>query len=640
MAEFGQFSLSLTLFITGYAIFADILGVSRQEGSLLKSGANALIACWLSLTAAVVVLTIALVQSDFSIAYVVENTSLALPLAYRLSALWAGASGSLLFWLWLQVGFAAWVFCRTHAQTRSFAAVARLACNVITLFFLVSIVFDKNPFELSLTTNLDGMGLNPLLQHPAMVLHPPLLFVGYAAYVIPFCWAFPSMVYGNQPSVSPYFKSTRNWMLWAWIFLSAGIVLGAWWAYEELGWGGYWAWDPVENASLMPWLIGTALLHCFNRYRPFSSQARWLTVLALLTFSLCVFGRFLTKYGLVSSVHTFQDRGLGILFIYLLVVIWVAALILLIRQIKQQSTQPRPAPLAGDNIKELTNWILVILTVVVFVGTLFPFLSGLVSDRQISLKPEYFTKITSLPGLLLVLVIGICPHLLKQRVNKKFRYVMAVITIILSVAFWFHTEALTIPCFIICGFVLLNLIADFFVKDPMVIQGQAEASVFRRPLRWYGARISHLGVALIFIGMAGSGGYEHDKQFSLQPGQAATLQDYEITFQSLTTDQTTDKIIRTAAIAVMKNNEPICQLSPAWVLHTLQEQTTTEVDIARSLGGDLYVALTSIDTKSDLIVLRVLIKPLINWLWIGSVVMVLGALMVLIAWYFKKQEFT
>ncbi|MDO8301722.1 MAG: cytochrome c biogenesis protein CcsA, partial [Sedimentisphaerales bacterium] len=255
MAELGNFALLLGLFLSSYAILFDLLGVWRKDHAIKSSARNATVACLLCLTTAVIVLWIQLIGSDFSIRYVADYTSRDLPLAYKISALWAGASGSLLFWLWLQVMFTVFVFCGLKTDGDGFAGSARAILNLVCVFFMLILIRDKNPFALSAITPSDGQGLNPLLQHPAMALHPPLLFIGYAACAIPFAWVFGYLKYRRESGEVPFLKSAQKWILWSWMFLTMGIVLGAWWAYEELGWGGYWAWDPVENSSLMPWLM-------------------------------------------------------------------------------------------------------------------------------------------------------------------------------------------------------------------------------------------------------------------------------------------------------------------------------------------------------------------------------------------------
>ncbi|HDZ69377.1 MAG TPA: hypothetical protein ENH43_03050, partial [Phycisphaerales bacterium] len=515
MAELGRFALLLGLFLSGYAVLVDLLGAWRKEPGLVKSGRNATVAALICLTVALAVLWGLLVRCDFSISYVAEHTSRALPLAYRLSALWAGAAGSLLLWLWLQVGFAVVVFNKIDEKEEVFTANARAAVNFVSVFFLIILILDKSPFALSVPVPADGAGMNPLLQHPAMVLHPPTLFIGYAALIIPFAWVFAALKDNEKQGLSPLFIQARNWTLIAWMFLTVGIALGAWWAYEELGWGGYWAWDPVENSSLMPWLTATALLHCFRTYKPRTTIARWLTVLSLITFSLCIFGTFLTRYGLVSSVHAFPEPGLGILFIVLLIHIWVMAAVLLWRKYRSEPIDSQVTGLPGRKFIGLNSWLMVLLTFVVLTGTLFPFFSGLFTEQKISLKPDYFTKITAPLGLALLLLLGVCPYLLRNGISKNWRMFGVVIVSITAVIAWLLTKGLAIPFFVICGFAAINLTADIFSRGSGIRP--------RKTLRWYGTRIVHTSVVLIFIGITGSSAYEIEKQAALSPGESVAI---------------------------------------------------------------------------------------------------------------------
>ena len=616
MAELGQFSLILALFLSGYAILADIAGAWRQDGGLLRSGRNAMLCCFLCLSVAMTVLWIQLIRCDFSIRYVAEHTSLDLPLAYRISALWAGAAGSLLLWLWLQVGMLSTVFSSVQTAKQGFSAYARIISNIVSVFFLMVLVLDKNPFFLSEIIPADGAGLNPLLQHPAMVLHPPLLFVGYAAFAVPFAWAFACFKSSDEVRDPSLFKAARNWALTAWIFLTVGIVLGAWWAYEELGWGGYWAWDPVENSSLMPWLVATALVHSFRIFTPKTRIVIWTEILCLLTFSLCVFGTFLTRYGLVSSVHAFPDPGKGILFVILLLCVWVLSGILIAKRFWGRKGQE---PFSHPRAQEIFVWnnvLFLILTFVVFVGTLFPFLSDLVGKRQITLKPEYFTKITSPGGLILVLFIGLCPYLWQHGFKKSVRLILAGLVVAGCAVLWFIYKQIALLFFIVSGFLLLNLVMDTVI---LVRAG-------RFNLRAYGARIVHLGVALMFIGIAGSGGYDTERQMSMVPGQQEQLGNYKLVYESLGADHGPNFTAMWAAVSVYdKHDQLVAQLKPAKAVYSAGGKAVSEVDIRRTLGSDVYLAIMDVDISSKMINLRAMVKPLINWIWIGSVFLVIGA---------------
>lgn len=636
MAELGHFTLLLGLFLSGYAILADLLGAWRNKAELVKSGLNATIACLACLTVAMVVLWGLLVTSEFSVSYVAEHTSKILPLVYKVSALWAGAAGSLLLWLWLQVGFVVLVFRKCEARQGAFSAGARAVANIVNVYFLLVLILDKNPFALSVVVPLDGAGLNPLLQHPAMALHPPTLFVGYAAFAIPFAWAFTSLRWSGTDGSVPLFKQARNWMLFAWLFLTVGIVLGAWWAYEELGWGGYWAWDPVENSSLMPWLVATALLHCSRTYRRNTPTASWLTVLSLVTFSLCIFGTFLTRYGLVSSVHAFPKPGLGILFLVLLLHIWVLAAILLWFKHRHRSPDTHAAVATGYKFVILNNWLMILLTLVIFVGTLFPFFSGVFSERKISLQADYFTKITAPGGLALLLLLGVCPYLARYGIKRSWRTIVAVLAATAALATWVVSHKIALSCFVLCGFAMLNLGSDFLSRYLKMRATKKGQSAQRRNLRWYGARIVHAGVVLAFVGIAGSGGYGIEEQAVLKPNDRIGVGGFNITYDGLKADHGPNFTAVTANISVHKGHKLVAKLSPSQAYYSRSNKRTSEVDIRRTLAYDLYVALTEVDNTSELINLIVLVKPLINWIWIGSIVSVLGVILVLISSYRRK----
>lgn len=633
MVDLGQFSLLLALFLSGYAVIADLAGSFRKDAGFIKSGRNATGAALLCLTTATAALLVLLLKSDFRVIYVAAHTARSLPLAYKISALWAGAPGSLLLWLWLQVAFVMFVFCKGQTSKGVFASHGRAIANLVSVFFLLVMIKDKNPFELSAVAPMDGAGLNPLLQHPAMVLHPPILFIGYAAFAIPFAWSVAALKYPKGQTSIPLLEQSKRWTLVAWMFLTAGILLGAWWAYEELGWGGYWAWDPVENSSLMPWLTGTALVHCFRAFHSRGKTLLWTIFLSLLTFSLCVFGTFLTRSGLVSSVHAFSELEniLGspiFLFVVLLIFIWVIAGILMIRRYLGPKVEGL-TPYQGltQTLAVYNNYLLLLLTFVIFVGTLFPFFSGLLSDKKITLEPSYFNKITAPGGFVLILYIAVCPYLWRYGFKMGWRLVLAAIALIASAILWVVTKQLA-PAILVCSAVVfLNLFSDligrWFSKNP--------ANAPKRNLRWVGARVVHLGVGLIFFGIAGSGGYGLEEQFAMVPGQQETIGKYSLVYEQLRQQQGPNFRSFMADINIYKDNEPVAKLAPAKAVYSASNQAVSEVDIRRTLGGDLYLALTEMDFATQRINLRVLIKPLINWIWIGSGLMVIGAVLVLIA---------
>ncbi|MFH1717294.1 MAG: cytochrome c biogenesis protein CcsA [Planctomycetota bacterium] len=336
MAELGHFALILAFVLSSYAIPADLLGRSRGITAVTMSGRSATVGCFACLTVATAVLWLLLIRSDFNVAYVAEHTSGTPPLMNKIGALWAGAAGSLLFWLWMQSGFVALVFRKCKENQRGFSAGARPIANLVGVFFLIVLVFKKNPFSLSASLPPGGAELGPVLGHPAMVLGSPIVLIGYAALAIPFAWAFASLKWDGEEEPVPLFGQARNWILLGWLFLTAGIVLAAWSAYQEPGSTGHWARELAKNASLLPWLTGAAMLYCSRTCGRNTSVASRLTILCLVTYSLCILSTFLARPGWACDMCAFPDPALGRLFVVLLIHIWVASAILLWRKHKRR----------------------------------------------------------------------------------------------------------------------------------------------------------------------------------------------------------------------------------------------------------------------------------------------------------------
>lgn len=350
MAELGHFALLLAFVLSSCAVPADLLGKWRSSAGLIRSGRDATIVSFVCLTAAATILVIVLIRGDFSVAYVARHSSHTLSTWHKISALWAGACGSLLLWLWMQAGFVVIVFGKCREDNRAFFANARVAANLVCVFFLIALTFKTNPFAASEAAVPDGAGLDLRLQHPLAALHLPILLVGYAVSAVPFAWSFGWLKWDAVQGPAPLFKQVRNWVLPAWLFLTVGAILGAWSAYEHLGLAGHWLRDVVQNVSLMPWLPATALLHWSRVYKRNAAAAKWMVVLGLVTFSLCICGAFVTRPGLIPAMHAFPEPALGRLFTILLIHIWVLAAISWWRRRTHFSKSDRPQP---DKIEEI-----------------------------------------------------------------------------------------------------------------------------------------------------------------------------------------------------------------------------------------------------------------------------------------------
>jgi cytochrome c-type biogenesis protein CcmF len=339
---------------------------------------------------------------------------------------------------------------------------------------------------------------------------------------------------------------------------------------------------------------------------------------------------------LVSSIHAFPEPGLGILFLVLLICIWIAALILIWNAHRQKKINIHGNSWKGQKFISLNNWLMVLLTFVIFVGTLFPFFSFIFSKQKISLEPAYFTKITAPGGLLLLLLLSVCPHLFRSGIKRSWRTIGAVLTAIAALAAWLVTHKIAPAVLIVCIFAVLNICGDFLGRYILVRGKKSESSKIGPALRWYGSRIVHIGVILAFIGIGGSGGYEIQKDIALKPKESINVGGFDITFEGINANHGPNYIAVTADISVYQGDQLIDRLNPSRAYYSRTEKRTSEVDIRRTLAYDLYLALTDVDTKTELINLTILVKPLINWIWIGTIVSVVGTLLILFSLYRQK----
>jgi len=409
MSTLGSFSLWLAFIVSAYALIASLVGVKIKSLKWIKSGENAVFAVSGLLTLASIVLIYAFLIHDFQIQYVAEHSSRSLPLVYRLSALWAGQEGSLLLWEWLLAVFASLILLQNRGKNEQLLPYVVAVMMGISFFFLGLLVFTSRPF-LELPSFLsDGRGLNPLLQNPGMIIHPPTLFIGYVGFSVPFAFAIAALLSGQLGDT--WIKSTRRWVLFSWLFLGLGNLFGAQWAYVELGWGGYWAWDPIENASLLPWLTGTAYLHSVMIQERRGMLKVWNMVLIILTFTLTLFGTFLVRSGILSSVHAFAVSPLlGTLFLTFIGGVLLFSFILLLGRLELlRSENELDSLLSRESTFLFNNLILVGAAFAIFWGTVFPLISEAVRGVKITVGPPFYNQIMVPIGLALLLLTGICP---------------------------------------------------------------------------------------------------------------------------------------------------------------------------------------------------------------------------------------
>lgn len=635
VAEIGYWSLVLALAATLCTTVAFTIG-ARRSTRLLASANKALIASWALITLAIVTLTYALLARQFQIKYVYEHTSITLPLVYTLSAMWAGQEGSLLLWLWLVAGLTV-VVARRRTRVTGLHPYALAALSTIQSFFAAVLVCESNPFTLLPETPSDGFGLNPLLQNVGMVIHPPLIFTGYAAFAMPFALAVAALINGCPDS--SWLRSARPWSLFAWGTLGAGILVGAWWAYRELGWGGYWSWDPVENASLIPWLTGTAMLHSTMAEERRGVFRVWNVALATATFLLCLFATLVTRSGFIQSVHAFGRSRIGYYFLGFIVV-WLLLVVILVmlRRRTLSSQHELRALLSRESGLLVSNLLLLGMALAVLLGTLFPALMEIAHGTQAVLGQAFYERVAAPLALTTVILMGVCPWLAWGRtqpdnLGRKLAWPAGVALLVTAgLVLVGVRRVFAVVSFGVCTFVAASILSELargFTARRQSGENPTRALVrlFGKARHRYGGYLVHLSIVLIFIGIIGSSVYKVERLVAFNQGETVTIGGYNLTYEGLQFESLPDKELARATLRV--NGHQRAVLSPELNFHRNVKQQISEVAVLSTLKEDLYVALVGWDYYGELASFLVLINPLVTWLWIGGGLMVLSTIITL-----------
>ncbi len=636
MADIGYIALFLALVASIYSAISSALGARQKNTRLADSASNSLLAVCALVTVSVAILAYALLTHNFQIEYVASYTSRSLSPLYLISALWAGNDGSLLFWAWLLSLFAAMVVFQRRSTGKELVPYASAVLMGTEAFFLILILAVSNPFQKLALIPADGMGLNPMLENPGMVIHPPALLAGYAAFAIPFAFAIAALL--TRRLGDDWIRVVRRWALFAWLLLGFGNLLGAWWAYVELGWGGYWAWDPVENAGLMPWLVATAFLHSTMMQRRRGILKNWNMTLVILTFTLVIFGTFLTRSGILSSVHTFSETNLGPFFLAFIVITLIGSFgLLLYRHKELKSDMEMESLVSRESTFLLNNLLLVGSAFAIFIGTVFPVISEAIRGTKITVGAPFFNQVNAPIFLTVILLTGICALVGWRRASVKnlLRRILwpLVATVILGVVlFILGTRAwYALVAFLLCGFVFLTILYQWFretrARHRMTAENHARAfwSLLSANRPRYGGYIVHIAIVLIAIGVIGSSVYDVEKEATLMPGESMTIKNYTLTYQNMDSYETEDKTVVSATLSVHNGNRTIGSLIPERYFHRSQDQPVTEVAIRSTLVEDLYVILIGWDEDGST-AFKVLVNPLVSWIWIGGGVFVFGGL--------------
>lgn len=633
IAEIGHYALVLAFFVSVAQVIVPLYGAARRDTALMGFAAPAASAQFLCIAIAFGALMHAYITSDFSVANVAQNSHSLKPLLYKISGVWGNHEGSMVFWVLILAlfGFAVAAFGRQLPDTLKARVIS--IQGLIGLAFLGFILLTSNPFERLDPAPLDGRDLNPLLQDPGLAFHPPMLYVGYVGFSLAFSFAMAALIEGR---VDPaWARWVRPWTLAAWTFLTAGITLGSWWAYYELGWGGWWFWDPVENASFMPWLAGTALLHSAIVVEKRDALKAWTILLAIITFSLSLMGTFLVRSGILTSVHAFAvdpERGLFILGILIAAV--GGSLTLFAVRAPALKAGGLFAPVSREGGLVLNNLILSVATVTVFIGTLYPLFLDAMTGDKVSVGAPFFnaTFVPVMIPLLVLLAIG--PLLPWKRGNLRAAveklWVSALFTVVVAGGILVLEEGA--PLAPVLGFGFAAWVAGGVVTELAerirlfrIPLGDSFRRFFNLPGAAYGMSLAHLGMAVFICGATGEMNWTRELVATARAGDTLTLGQYELVLEKVERSEGPNYFRDMATLKVSKDGAPFATLQPERRLYPVQQMPTTEAAIRSGISGDLYVAIGEGSSEGGYIV-RVWIKPLVPWIWAGAMMMVLGGL--------------
>jgi cytochrome c-type biogenesis protein CcmF len=651
MAVLGSFSLVLALALSVYCFGAGVVALVRSGPGYERLGETARragIAAWAAIAIAAAVLVVATFQNDYSIAYILHHSNRDLGSPYKFAAMWSGQEGSLLFWSLLLASYGLVLRIRHKVDTR-LVAYASVVIAAVQVFFLLLVNFAAPPFALTQgVIPADGNGLNPLLQYPEMVIHPPMLYLGYVGFTVPFAFALAALIM-KYPG-EKWIHITRRWTMVTWGFLTCGIFLGAHWAYAVLGWGGYWGWDPVENASLMPWLTGTAFLHSVMMQEKRGMLKMWNMWLIFATFLLSIFGTFLTRSGVVSSVHAFAQSSIGDWFVAFLALAFATCVFFFVKNRSHLKSEHKLESLVSRESSFLfNNLILLVACFTVLWGTLFPILSEWVQGHKITVGPPFFNRVNIPIALFLLLLTAVGPLLAWRKTsleslkrNFLTPTIVAVAAVVVLIATppswggpfgmrpWQDSSYFFALMTIMLSVLVAATVTSEFVRGGRVIARHTSSSLAsgmlqltRRNMRRYGGYIVHFGVVLVMIGFAG-GAFNQDIERELGNGQQMSVGKYTLTCRSYTDDDNPNYRSQWAIIDVSKNGAPVGTMYPERRFYKASQQTATIVANRSTLKEDLYLVYSGLNDATGQPIIRAHLNPLVLWIWIGWVVMVLG----------------
>lgn len=625
----GRLALGLALAVAAYGAVAAVVGGRRRDAMLVESSRTTAYSLLALVAAAFAALAVAILGDDFSIGYVAANSSRETPTFFKVLSIWSADEGSLLLWTLVLIGYVAAVARRFATSRppgfhRALAVLYGVAC-----FYLVLVLGPATPFATMASAPPDGRGPLPLLQnHPLMAVHPPMLYLGFLGFTVPFAFAIAALLTPGADAV--WITSARRWTSIAWVFLTAGLILGALWSYGVLGWGGYWAWDPVENAAILPWFTATALLHALRLRERGGAVSVWALALTLLTFALTVFGTFLTRGTILESVHTFADSLVGPLYLaFLALVLFGGFGLLSVRSPRRRRTRPADHAVSREASLLANNLLLLLLAFVVALGTMFPLIAEAVTGERVSVGGPYFDRNVAPIAALIVLLLGVGPLVAWRRDDARS----------LLQRLWpaFAAVAVVAPALALAGIgnvvALLALSAATFAATATVV-ALVGAVRRRAPRRTIGGLVAHLGFVVLVVGVVTSTAFRSQSQLTIAEGSSKPWHGYEVRFDGLRQVREPQRRVVTATLTLLEDGSPVQTLTPSFNIYpsTREPVGTPSLRVGTPANGlvDLYASLLSARASGSSITLRLSVIPGVMLIWLGGVLMLIGGLLLVI----------
>jgi len=636
----GSVSIAAALLGALAVLITGIWGGFTRKPGLIRAARYGSYFVFAAMSTAFITMEVALLTHDFSVSYVARVGSRETPTYYTAISLWSSLEGSILFWGWILSAYGALVAFVNRKSGSRLVPFAAGVMGFVGLFFYGLLTGPANPFGTVFPVPANGPGPNPLLQnHPLMGLHPPMLYLGYVGLAVPFSFAIGALLSGKLDD--EWIRSTRRWTVAAWAFLSVGIVAGAWWSYEVLGWGGYWAWDPVENASFLPWLTATAFLHSVMVQERRGMLKTWNLSLIIGTFLLTLFGTFLTRSGILDSVHAFTEGVIGPLFLSFIAVVMVASLILIAwRSDRLHSPGSLDAVVSRESMFILNNLLFVAFTFTVLLGTTFPLIVEAANGNRVSVGPPYFNMVSIPIGVLLLFLMGVGPALPWRRTTPEKMKRAFLVPVVVGLIFGLFGFVLgtrniwPLITFTFAGFVMATIVEEFRkgVSARRRIAGVSAPvalwQILTRNNRRYGGYIVHAGIVVIIVALAISGTWRFEREVTLQRGELMQLGNYGVMFDEVWAEQQEQRFVVGSTFTVFHKGNEVGTMQPSLNYYPNSQQPIGTPDVRSTLKEDLYVTLMAFDQEEGAhATIRVIVNPAVPWLWIGGMIVALGAIL-------------